>query len=301
MTTHFIDRSENDLYENAGFRVTPLSERVGADICGIDLSRPVSDNIFKAIHTAWLQNLVLRFRGQHLSDSDLVRFSGMFGELDTYTHPNPLEEDPYPEIFIVSNITAEDGTPIGQLGADAVPWHTDMSYTKKPPKMSTLYGIEVTAQGGETGFLSMYHAYDTLDGNLRKKVEGCLLKQDDGHVADGTLRPELNPDDYADPRTSPGPQHPIVRTHPESGRKCLYLGKRNFAYIPGFSLEESEVILDALWSHAIREEFAWFNEWEPGDFLMWDNRCTMHSRRAFHHASRRIHHRTQVKDTERPR
>jgi taurine dioxygenase len=296
-----FDPTDYDLYKNAGIHVMPLSEYVGADIQGIDLSKPVTELAFRAIHTAWLRHFVLRFRGQDLSDPDLVRFSSMFGELDSYTHPNPLGEYSYPEIFIVSNITAEDGTPIGQLGADSVPWHTDMSYTEMPPKMSTLYGTEVTVEGGETGFLNMHHAYETLDETLRQQIEGRVLKQDDGHVADGTLRPELNPEDYADLKNSPGPRHPIVRTHPDSGRKSLYLGKRNFAYIPGCSLEESESILDALWLHAVQEEFAWFNKWQPGDFLMWDNRCTMHSRRAFNVLSRRIHHRTQVKDTERPR
>ncbi len=291
--------SPENLYATAGIEVEPLTEWIGADIKGVDLSQTMDEAVFEAIHEAWLRHLVLRFRGQNLSDADLVRFSRMFGELDTYMHPNPVEDDPFPEIFIVSNIT-EDGKPIGQLGADAVPWHTDMSYLEIPPKMSTLYGLEVTDEGGETGFLSMYHAYESLDGDLRQKIDGELLKQDDGHVADGSLRPELDPDDYADVTTSPGPLHPIVRTHPETGRKCLYLGKRNFAYIPGYSFEESESILDTLWAHAVREESAWFNVWKPGDFLMWDNRCTMHSRLSFSKTARRIHHRTQVKDTLRP-
>lgn len=302
MTARELEQLPADkLYARAGIEVEPLTEWIAADIHGIDLSKPVSGAAFDAIHAAWLRHMVLRFRGQGLSDADLVRFSAMFGELDTYTHPNPTEADPYPEIFAVSNITDEYGKPIGQLGNAAVPWHTDMSYIETPPKMSTLYGIEVTSEGGETGFLNMYHAYETLDDSLREKVEGRLLKQDDGHVADGSLRPELDPADYADVRTSPGPRHPIVRTHPETGRKCLYLGKRNYAYIPDLEVEESGKILDALWAHAIREEHAWFNVWKPGDFIMWDNRCTIHNRRAFSDAARRIHHRTQVKDTVPPR
>ena len=300
MTAQTIERQRaEDVYANAGIEVEPLSEWIGADVRGVDLSQPLDDAKFEAIHQAWLGHLVLRFRKQDLSDTDLVRFSGLFGELDSYTQPNPLEEDPYPEIFIVSNIT-EDGQPIGQLGNYAVKWHTDMSYIEMPPKMSTIYAIEVTPKGGDTGFLSMYHAYESLPDELREKIEGAFLKQDDGYAADGILRPGLDPDDYADVTTSPGPTHPIVRTHPESLRKCLYLGKRQRAFIKGRTFDESEVILDALWDHTIHEEFIWYNVWQPGDFLMWDNRCAIHMRKEFSADDRRILHRTQVRDTVAP-
>lgn len=300
MTAQSIEApSVADLCANVGVVVEPLSEWIGADVRGADLSKPLSDQMFEAIHGIWLQYQVLRFRDQDLSDSDLVRFSGLFGELDSYTHPNPLEQDPYPEIFIVSNIT-EDGQPIGQLGNYAVKWHTDMSYIEIPPKMSTIYALEAPSDGGETGFLNMYNAYETLDDGLRQKIDGARLKQDDGYAADELLRPGLDPEIYADVTTAPGPVHPIVRTHPETHRKCLYLGKRHRAYIKDFDLDDSNAVLDALWSHTIREETAWFNVWRPGDFLMWDNRCTMHMRRAFDDRSRRILHRTQVKDTQPP-
>jgi taurine dioxygenase len=300
MTDQTIEnQNAEDLCSNVGIAVEPLTEWIGADVDGADLSKPLTNKEFEAIHGAWLQHQVLRFRNQDLSDADLVRFGGLFGELDSYTHPNPLEEDPYPEIFIVSNIT-ENGQPIGQLGNYAVKWHTDMSYIEIPPKMSTIYAIEAPSEGGETGFLNMYHAYESLDEELRRKVDGAHLNQDDGYAADGLLRPGLDPELYADVTTAPGPIHPIVRTHPETQRKCLYLGKRQRAYIKDFDLDESNAVLDALWSHAIREEFAWFNIWQPGDFLMWDNRCTMHMRREFDDSSRRILHRTQVKDTQPP-
>ena len=300
MTAQTIETpSVEDLCANVGIVVEPLTEWIGADIRGADLSKPVTDQIFEAIHGAWLRHQVLRFRGQDLCDSDLVRFSGMFGELDSYTHPNPLEQDPYPEIFIVSNIT-KDGQPIGQLGNYDVWWHTDMSYTEIPPKMSTIYALEAPSDGGETGFLNMYNAYETLDDGLRQKIDGARLKQDDGHAADGLLRPGLDPEAYADVTTAPGAVHPIVRTHPETQRKCLYLGKRHRAYIEDIDLDESNAVLDALWSHTIHEELAWFNIWQPGDFLMWDNRCTMHKRREFDDSARRILHRTQIKDKQPP-
>ena len=139
MTAQTIkNQSVEVLCSSVGIVVEPLTEWIGADVRGADLSKPLTDSEFEAIHGAWLQHQVLRFRNQALSDADLVQFSGLFGELDSYTHPNPLEQDPYPEIFIVSNIT-KDGQPIGQLGNYAVKWHTDMSYIEIPPKMSTIY------------------------------------------------------------------------------------------------------------------------------------------------------------------
>jgi taurine dioxygenase len=288
-----------DLYLAGGVEVTPLTPWVGADVDGVDLGGTIDDATFDAVYRAWLDHGVLRFRGQRLTEIDLLRFSRLFGDLDTYVHPNPVAEDPYPEVFIVSNIV-EDGRPIGQLGSDAAPWHTDMSFIEIPPKMSTLYGVEVTQEGGETGFLSMGHAYETLPRDLLARIEGRTIKQDFGYTLEGVLRPQLDARAFADPSTSAGPSHPIVRTHPESERKCLYLGKRAHAYVNGCTLEESEDILDALWSHATRDEFAWFNIWQPGDFLMWDNRSCLHIRNRFGADTRRILHRTQVKGDEAP-
>jgi taurine dioxygenase len=294
-----IDHQANGANGATGIEVKPLTPWVGADVRGIDLGGPVDEAAFQAIHRAWLEHGVLRFREQDLGKADLLRFSRLFGDLDTYVHPNPVADDPHPEIFIVSNII-EDGQPIGQLGYAATPWHTDMSFIEVPPKMSTLFGVEVTQQSGRTGFLSMAHAYESLPVDLRDRIDGRTIKQDTAHNLDGDLRPGLDPADFSDPVTSPGPSHPIVRTHPDTGRKCLYLGKRARAHVDGCTVEESVQILDALWAYATREDYAWFNDWELGDFLIWDNRSCLHMRTAFGADDHRILWRTQVKGDERP-
>ncbi len=227
------------------------------------------------------------------------RFSRRFGELDWA----PVQEtgrrfvDGHPEIYVVSNVIA-NGEPIGSLGAGEAAWHTDMSYLEDPPKASMLYALEVPAAGGNTYFCGMYHAYEALPEALRKRIGGMRVKHDGTYNSGGYLRQGVTAVD--DPVTSPGVYHPLVCTHPETGRKALYLGRRRNAYIQGLPLDESDALLDELWSIATREEFAWHNEWRVGDVVLWDNRCTMHRRDPFDPAARRVLHRTQIKSETRP-
>jgi taurine dioxygenase len=160
-----------------------------------------------------------------------------------------------------------------------------------------LYGIEIPAEGGETGFVNMYLALETLPGELRKAIEGRRLKHDATYNSAGVLRRGFQPTN--DVRAAPGPWHPIVRTHPQSGHDALYLGRRPNAYIEGLSIEDSEALLNALWVHATRPQVAWHHTWRRGDILIWDNRCVMHHRNPFDPAARRVMHRVQCKG-ERP-
>ena len=273
--------------------ILPSGQALGAEFRGVDLS-DLTDSEFSALYRAWLDHLAILVRGQELTDEDLIAFSRRFGELDWA----PIQEtgrrfvEGHPEIYVVSNVT-ENGVPIGSLGSGEATWHTDMSYLQDPPKASMLYALEVPPAGGNTYFCSMYRAYEALPEALRQRVAGLLLKHDATYNSGGYLRQGVPATD--DPTTSPGTYHPIVRTHPETQRRLLYLGRRRNAYIDGLPLAESEALLDELWGYAAEETAAWHNQWRVGDLVLWDNRCTMHRRDAFDPASRRIMHRTQIK------
>lgn len=276
-----------------GIDVIPNRAALGAEIRGIDL-RHIGDDGFAAIQRAWLDHLVLLFRGQSLSDEELIAFSRRFGELDWA----PIQEngrrfvEGHPELYVVSNVI-ENGVAIGSLGAGEAVWHTDMSYLEQPPKASILYAIEVPPAGGDTGFCNMYLAWEELPAELKRAVEGRRLKHDGTYNSGGYLRDGVTATD--DPTTSPGTYHPIAYRHPESGRIALYLGRRRNAYIEGLPLAESEALLDALWQHATRDALVWYNRWRVGDLVLWDNRCTMHRRDPFDATARRVMHRTQIK------
>ena len=279
-------------------RAVATGSALGAEVIGVDL-RDVDDDTFGAIHNAWLDHLVLLFRGQNLSDDQLIAFSRRLGELDLA----PIQEtgrrfvEGHPEIYIVSNVI-EKGAPIGSLGAGELVWHTDMSYQEDPPKASMLYALEVPPEGGKTGFLNMYDAYRSLPLQLKERVTGLWVKHDGTYNSGGYIRAGVTPTD--DPREAPGMIHPLVCTHPETGRKCLYLGRRRNAYIDGLPLAASEALLDEIWAYATRDELTWYNDWRVGDLVLWDNRCTMHRRDPFDPAARRVMHRTQIKGETRP-
>jgi taurine dioxygenase len=279
-------------------RAVATGSALGAEVIGVDLQN-VDDHTFRAIHKAWLDHLVLLFREQKLSDDQLIAFSRRLGELDLA----PIQEtgrrfvEGYPEIYIVSNVI-EKGAPIGSLGAGELVWHTDMSYQEDPPKASMLYALEVPPEGGKTGFVNMYEAYQALPSQLKERITGLGVKHDGTYNSGGYIRAGVTPTD--DPREAPGMIHPLVCTHPETGRKCLYLGRRRNAYIEGLPLAQSEALLDEIWAYATRDELTWYNDWRVGDLVLWDNRCTMHRRDPFDPAARRVMHRTQIKGETRP-
>jgi taurine dioxygenase len=280
------------------FTVLPTGKALGAEIQGIDL-RTIDSEDFASVYRVWLDHSVLLFRGQSLTDEDLVAFSERFGDLDWA----PVQEsgrrfvEGHPEIYVVSNVM-ENGAPIGSLGAGEATWHTDMSYLQDPPKASILYALEVPPSGGNTYFNNMYRAYEFLPDAMKKRIEGKTLKHDGTYNSGGYVRQGIAAVD--DPLTSPGTFHPLVCTHPETKRRVLYLGRRRNAYINGLSLAESESLLDELWSQANSEELEWHNEWRVGDLVLWDNRCTMHRRDPFDASARRVMHRTQIKGETRP-
>jgi taurine dioxygenase len=281
------------------FSTKPAGQALGAEIPNLDL-KSIGDVEFAAIHQAWLDHLVILVRDQQLTDDDLIAFSHRFGALDWA----PVQETGrrfvagHPEIYVVSNVV-ENGVPIGSLGAGEAVWHTDMSYLEDPPKASMLYALEIPPEGGNTYFCNMYRAYELLPDALKQRIAGLQLNHDGTYNSGGYVRQGVTAVD--DPLTSPGVYHPLVCTHPETGRRALYLGRRRNAYIGGLSLDESEALQDQLWSAATQPELVWGHQWRVGDVVLWDNRCTMHRRDPFDSDSRRVLHRTQIKGESRPR
>jgi taurine dioxygenase len=298
MSTDFVGKTHPSARAASPVEAQPTGAALAAEIHGVDL-RSIDDRTFAAIHRHWLDHLVLLFRGQTLTDDELIAFSRRFGQLDWA----PVQEtgrrfvEGYPELYVVSNVV-ENGEPIGSLGAGEAIWHTDMSYIEDPPKASILYALEVPPSGGETGFVNMYSGYEALPPPLKSRIAGLNIKHDGTYNSGGYVRQGVNAVD--DPLTSPGAVHPLVVTHPETRRRALYLGRRRNAYIVGLDLADSEALLDEVWSYATRDEYTWYNSWRAGDLVLWDNRCTMHRREAFDDKTRRIMHRTQIKGENRP-
>jgi taurine dioxygenase len=272
--------------------------RLAAEVTGVDLRR-IDGATFELIHRAWIDHQVLLFRDQQLDDLDLIAFSRRFGDLD---HA-PIQENGQrianglPEIYVVSNVI-ENGVAIGSLGYGEAVWHTDMSYLTAPPKASMLYALEIPPSGGDTSFVDMYAAFDALPEALRQRAMGLRVKHDGTYNSGGYVRQGVTPTD--DPRLAPGTMHPLVCTHPESGRRMLYLGRRKMAWLDGFDLAGSDALLDEIWQFATQPQFVWTHQWRVGDLVLWDNRCTMHRRDPFDSSTRRIMHRTQVKGSAPP-
>lgn len=282
----------------ANITVRKLATALGAEIDGVELSRPIAPEVFAAIRSAWLEHLVLRFRGQKLSDPQLLAFSRQFGELDP-PGPNPYGKPflpEFPEMNVISNVQL-GGVPIGGLGDGEAIWHADMTYVDTPPMAAILHALELPPSGGDTYWANMYLAYETLPERLKQRIAGRVAVHDATYNSAGMMRKGFK--EVTDPREAPGARHPLVRDHPETGRRTLFLGRRRNSYVLGLELSESETLLDELWAHATQPGLTFRQEWQVGDTIIWDNRATLHRRDAFDPAQRRLMHRTQIKAANR--
>ncbi len=292
-----MQAARSSTHQQTAFEVHPFHAALGAEVrCG-DL-RTISQETFGRLHQAWLENLVLLIRGQDLADpQDLLAFGRRFGELERAPGIVKGQKPKDPsllEIAIVSNLK-ENGAPIGVLGDGEAVWHTDSSFYEVPPGASILHALEIPPVGGNTGFANMYLAYDAMPDEMRERVSGRTIKNDLAHNTGGQIRDGY--EEGMDIRTSPGPSHPIVRTHPETGYNTLYLGRRPYSYVNGLPLDESERLLEDVWAHATQAAFTWHHVWKVGDVIIWDNRCVLHRRDSFDPDTRRLMHRTYVKGT----
>jgi taurine dioxygenase len=283
------------------FRVAPSAAALGAEVHGIDLAR-IDDAAFASLHQAWLEHILLVFRGQSLTAQDLVALIRRFGKPVTSStlHQRNLEErtanrlfDLPPEVTVVTNLQ-DNGRSVGILGDGEIVWHSDFSFSERPTAARMLLAMDVPPRerGGDTYFLNGYAAYETLSEGLKRRVAGMTIKQ--GNIVDTAmkLRPGASLTD--DIRYTPGPSHPIISTHPETGCNSLFLGRRHAAYVNGLSLEDSEKLLNELWAHATHPRFCYEHHWALGDVVVWDNRCVLHRRDAFDPAARRVLYAAQV-------
>jgi taurine dioxygenase len=299
--------------QDARLDVAPTAAALGAEVRGLDL-RALDDASFKALHEAWLHHIVLVFRGQTLTAEDLVTLVRRFGTpvsssglhteqaRDARSHiraaavsqraGNELLNLP-PEVTVVSNVK-QDGKRVGILGDGDVVWHSDFSFKERPTAARMLVAMEVPARelGGNTFFMNCYAAYDVLPADLKRRVSGMTIKQADIVDTSMNLRPGMSLD--MDIRAVPGPSHPVISTHPETGHNMLFLGRRHGSYVNGCSLEESEALLNELWAHATQPRFWYEHKWSTGDVVVWDNRAALHRRDAFDSASRRVLYAAQV-------
>ena len=275
-----------------------LEAALGAIVRGIDLSRPLAADEVRTLEHVWRERLVVVLRGQRLSDPQLIAFSRQFGELDP-PGPNPYGEPfirEHPQLNVISNVV-ENGKPIGNLGDGEAVWHADMTYVEVPPKAAVLYALEVPPSGGNTYFANMFAAFDALPTGLKAAAQGRIAVHDGSTNSAGMLRKGYKK--VTDVREVEGARHPLVRTDPRTGRKALFLGRRPNSYVIGLAVPESEALLDALWAHATKPQFAMCHAWQVGDVLMWNNLCVLHRRDPFDASSRRVMHRSQIKGTER--
>ncbi len=248
-----------------------LSNAIGAEITGVDLTQPIDDAMFDSIEKAWHEHLVLLFRDQDITPAQHVAFSRRLGDLDQ-NNANPfyrLEE--FPEILQITNLKV-GGKPSDTRNTGRN-WHSDLSYTRNPAKGSLLNCRQKPDVGGDTMFTNMYLAYETLSEKMRAIVDDLWAVHDISLVAGIG---ERDPEKVAEmKRISPPIAHPVVRVHPDTGRKALFVSQRVHRFV-GMTNEESRPILDFLCDHATRHEFVYRHQWRVHDLLLWDNRCTMH-------------------------
>lgn len=275
------------------FDVRPFAEKVGAEIVGLDLSRPLNDADFARVHQAHLDYHVVVFRDQQITPQQQIDFSRRFGVLQIHVLKQFLLAN-HPEILIVSNIV-EDGQPVG-LGDAGKYWHSDLSYKELPSLGSMLYAQELPSEGGDTLFADMHLAWDTLPEHLRKAVEGrsavhsYTSRYREGHNAQN-WRPTLSAEQLAQVVVV---SHPIVRTHPENGRKALFVSEGFTTHIVGLPEDESQQVLNELYAHSVRPEGVYRHKWQENDMVFWDNRSLIHLAGGTPDHLRRRLHRTTI-------
>ena len=278
--------------------VTPLSPALAAEISGVDVTRPLLPKTVAAIEAAWSKHLVLVFRASSLSQEQQLRFASYFGELGSRKKaPEPLRaraegsHQDNEKVLLVSNIV-EDGQPIGAFGEGEFWFHIDSGYAARPYKYTFLHALELPSTGGNTRFSNMYKAYEAVPPALKEKLKGKRAL----HVHEYNRAKQANLD--RDIGAIPHFHHPVFITHPQTGKKTLFVDRLMTARIEGFSESESAAILAELYAIGEREEFIYEHIWRLGDFVMWDNRCTIHARTDFPKGERRLLRRCTVEGTE---
>ena len=238
------------------FEIRPLSDALGAEGIGIDLTQPIDDAAFTVLHKAHLNYQVLVFREQQLTPQQQIDFSVRFGPLDKHPSQGKAHLEGYPDILVVSTKT-ENGKDVGIRNAGPA-WHSDLAYMEQPALGSMLYALELPDSGGNTGFANMYAACEALPKDLREAVEKRRA------LFCSTRNKELKA------------LHPILRTHPETGRKSIFVNPQLTHRINDMADDESDALLAEIYDHCRKPNFIYWHRWQPGDLTFWDNRCVLH-------------------------
>jgi taurine dioxygenase len=267
-------------------QIRPIAGALGAEIVGVDLSRDLDDGTIAAIRHAWLDHLVIFFRGRELAPERFLAFAGRFGAVVEYPFINGIEG--FPLI-----------TPVVKLEHERVNfgglWHSDTTYLEHPPMGTMLIAREVPPYGGDTLFANMYLAYETLSAGMRRLLDGLVAvnssaKADVTKTREDRIRDGVKPDAQREYEA----MHPVVRTHPETGRKALYVNGGHTVRFKDMSEAESAPLLNYLFAHQQRPEFTCRFRWEVGSLAFWDNRCAQHNPINDYHGFRRVMHRVTL-------
>lgn len=251
--------------------VRPLGYAAGAEVRGLDLSQPLNSQQVRAIHDAWSKHLVLVFRDQPLTAPQLVSFTRNFGEVERNDNVPYYRDPDHPEVLLITN-RSRNGKPSETRNAGRN-WHSDLSYTNRPAKGSVLMCQEKPNVGGDTMFANMYLAYETLSAPLKSFLDNLEAVHDISLIKGFDKR---DPDQVkALKKRNPPIAHPVVRVHPDTGKKYLFISDRVRRFV-GMTEEESQPILAFLNRHATSPEFVYRHQWSLNDIVMWDNRCTLH-------------------------
>jgi len=274
------EKVQHDTPSDATIEVRALAPALGAEVTGVDIAGGLSDTTFQAIRDALHRHSVIVIRDQRMPEPDQIAFTKRLGPLRTSFY-NQYAPPGYPELTLISNIV-ENGRAIGIMDAGAL-WHSDASYLKTPDMYTGLYGIEIPHRDGkalgDTLFVSTAEAYDQLPEALKQRISGRKAVHSFAHhlekkaVTGNLKRAPLTPEQRA---KTPDVEHPIVRTHPITGRKSLYVTEGHTGWIAGMDRAESDALLTTLWDHIKRPEFTYRHSWRVGDFLIWDNCATQH-------------------------
>jgi taurine dioxygenase len=257
--------------------VTKLHPVIGAEVRGVDLSRPLDDKAVRRVIDAWYEHTVLVFRDQQLSEEDQRRFASYFGQVAKRVPPRPgaagadtlIEWDDM--LMITDNVDA-NGKPLGALGHGEMWFHSDKCYHRKPHRASFLYGIEIPTEGGHTRFSSSYAAYEKLPADVKQKIDGAWVMQGHQYTTGRRIDPTI------DIETMHHCLQPITVTNPGSGRKALYVTSQNTMWIEGIDRDESERLLTMMFDIAEDPSIIYEHVWRPSDLVMWDNLACLHAR-----------------------
>jgi taurine dioxygenase len=265
-------------------QVSPVAGALGAELRGVDLARNLSADIIEEIRQALLAYLAIFFPDQQLGPAELLAFARRFGQPTEYPQLQGLPGHP-----LVIAVTKLEHEKVNFGGV----WHSDTTYLQRPPLGSLLYAVELPPYGGDTLFANQYLAYETLSDGLKQTLAGLVGVNSSAKAEVSRTREDRLREAGAELKVLVG-THPVVRTHPETGRRALYVNSAHTTHFQGWTVQESQPLLDYLFTHQVRPEFTCRHRWQPGCLAFWDNRCAQHLPVNDYHGFRRVMHRVTL-------